>query len=79
MPQRALVRGGGLVSRNDQSSNRTAVTIFAVALIVALIAAFVTTFRGVETPRASNEAQPGTIGLARPHAPLDKAPGQPVR
>jgi hypothetical protein len=67
------------VSRNDQNSHRTAVTVFAVALIVALIVAFVTTFRGVETPRASNEAQPGTIGLARPHPPLDRAPGEPVR
>lgn len=67
------------MSRNDQNSHRTAVTIFAVAVIVALIAAFVTRFRGVETPRASNEAQPGTIGLARPHPPLDRAPGEPVR
>ena len=24
-------------------------------------------------------AQPGTIGLAKPHPPLDKAPGEPVR
>ena len=64
--------------RNDQNTHRTAVTIFAVALIVSLISAFVTTFRGVDTTSASNEAQPGTIGLARPHAPLDRAPGQPV-
>ena len=67
------------MSRNDQSSHRTAATIYAVALIVTLIVAFVTTFRGVETPRASNEAQPGTIGLARPHPPLDRAPGEAVR
>jgi hypothetical protein len=67
------------VSRNDQNSHRTAVTVFAVALIVALIGAFATTFRGVETTRVSSEAQPGTIGLARPHPPLDRAPGQPVR
>lgn len=65
--------------RDDQNTNRTAVTIFAIALIIVLIAAFVTTFRGVDTTRASNEAQPGTIGLARPHAPLDRAPGEPVR
>jgi hypothetical protein len=63
---------------NDQNSRRTAVAIFAVAVMVALIGAFVTTFRGVETTRASNEAQPGTIGLARPHGPLDRAPGEPV-
>jgi hypothetical protein len=28
---------------------------------------------------ASNGAQPGTIGLAKPHPPLDKAPGEPIR
>jgi hypothetical protein len=64
---------------NDQNSHRNAVTIFAVALIVALIVAFVTTFRDVNTTRVSNEAQPGTIGLARPHPPLDRAPGEPLR
>ena len=64
--------------RNDQDTHRTAVTIFAVALIVSLIGAFVTTFRGVDTTSVSNDAQPGTIGLARPHAPLDRAPGQSV-
>ena len=64
--------------RNDQNTHRTAVTIFAAALIVSLTGAFVMTFRGVDT-RSASEAQPGTIGLARPHAPLDKAPGQPVR
>jgi len=65
--------------RNDQNTHRKAVTIFAVALIVSLVGAFVTTFRGVDTTSVSNDAQPGTIGLARPHAPLDRAPGQPVR
>jgi hypothetical protein len=65
--------------RNDQSTHRNALMIVAVALIVSLIGAFGLTFRGVDTTSVSNEAQPGTIGLARPHAPLDKAPGQPVR
>jgi hypothetical protein len=65
--------------RNDQNSNRTAVTIFAVALIVALTAAFVTTYQGFETTRASNEAQPGTIGLAKSHPPLDRASGEPLQ
>ena len=44
---------------NDQNSHRNAVTIFAVALIVVLIVAFITTFRGVDTTRATNEAPPG--------------------
>jgi hypothetical protein len=52
--------------RNDQNTHRKAVTIFAVALIVSLVGAFVTTFRGVDTTSVSNDAQPGTIGLVPP-------------
>jgi hypothetical protein len=63
---------------NDRNI-RTAIMIFAVALTLALIAAFVTTAEQVDIKHANNEAQPGTIGLARPHAPLDRAPGEPVR
>jgi hypothetical protein len=63
---------------NDRKSRRTAVAIFAVALTAAVIAAFITTFEGVSTRQASNEAQPGT-GLVHPHPPLDIAPGEPVR
>ncbi len=63
----------------DQNSHRNAVTVYAVALTVVLIVAFVTTFRGVDTTRATNEAPPGTIGLAHPHPPLDRAPGEPFR
>jgi hypothetical protein len=48
--------------------------IFAVLLAVAIIAAFITTLEGVDTRRASSVTQPGTIGLAKPHVPLDKAP-----
>jgi hypothetical protein len=64
---------------NDWNTHRTAETIFAVALTLALIAAFVTTLEHVDIRLANDEAQPGTIGLAKPHAPLDKAPGEPVR
>jgi hypothetical protein len=64
---------------NDRNIHRTAVTIFAVALTLALIAALVTTVEQVDIRHANNEAQPGTIGLAKPHAPLDRAPGEPVR
>jgi hypothetical protein len=62
---------------NDWNTHRTAVTIIAVAL--ALVAAFVTTLEHVDIRLANDEAQPGTIGLAKPHAPLDRAPGEPVR
>ena len=64
---------------NDWNTRRTAVTIFAVALTFALIAAFVATLEHVDIRLANEEAQPGTIGLAKPHAPLDRAPGEPVR
>jgi hypothetical protein len=64
---------------NDWNTNRAAVTIFAVALTFALIAAFIATLEHVDIRLANDEAQPGTIGLAKPHAPLDKAPGEPVR
>lgn len=62
----------------EWNSHRTSVVLFAVAVIVAVLAAFVTTLDGVDTRRASNETPPGTTGLARPHPPLDRAPGQPV-
>jgi len=48
-------------------------------LTLALIAAYVTTLEHVDIRLANEEAQPGKIGLAKPHAPLDRAPGEPVR
>ena len=63
---------------NDRNI-RTAIMIFAVALTLALIAAFIATLEHVDIRLANDEAQPGTIGLAKPHAPLDRAPGEPVR
>jgi len=61
------------------TNHRTALIIFAVALAIALIAATFTTFENVNTRVASNEAPPGTTGLARPHPPFDLAPGAPIR
>jgi hypothetical protein len=60
-------------------SHRIAVAIFAIILAAAMIVAAITTLEGVETRHASNVAQPGTIGLAKPHPPLDRAPGEAVR
>jgi hypothetical protein len=62
---------------NERNSHRTAVILFAVAMIIAILAAFVTTLE-VDTRTANNETPPGTTGLAKPHPPLDRAPGQPV-
>jgi hypothetical protein len=53
--------------------------LFAIVLGAVIIAAFITTIVGVDTRHASNGAQPGTIGLAKPHPPLDKAPGEAIR
>jgi hypothetical protein len=63
---------------NERNSHRTAVILFAVTMIIAILAAFVTTFERVDTRTANHETPPGTTGLAKPHPPLDRAPGQPV-
>ena len=62
----------------DRNSPRTALVLFAVATALAVLLAIVTTLERVDTRTASNEAPPGTTGLARPHPPLDRAPGQPL-
>jgi hypothetical protein len=59
------------------SNHRTAVILFAVALVIAVVGAFLTTLHHVDTRQASSDAQPGTIGLARPHPPL--YPSQPTQ
>ena len=63
---------------NERNSHRTAVILFALAMIIAILAAFVTTLERVDTRTAKNETPPGTTGLAKPRPPLDRAPGQPV-
>lgn len=55
-------------------SHRAVLAIFAIAVVIAVAVAFLTTSNDVETRSASIQAPPGTTGLARPHAPL-----RPVR
>jgi hypothetical protein len=62
---------------NERYGHRTALVLFAVAVILAILAASVTTLERVGRT-ANNETPPGTTGLAKPHPPLDRAPGQPV-
>ena len=62
----------------DRHARAAVMAIFAVILAVAIIAAFITTLEDVDTRHAGNVRQPGTIGLAKPHPPLDRAPGEPV-
>jgi hypothetical protein len=63
---------------NERNNHRTAIVLFAIAVIIATLAALVTTFERVDTRTASNETPPGTTGLAKPRPPLDRAPGQPL-
>ena len=56
----------------------SAVVLFAGAVIIAVLAATVTTFERVVTRTASNETPPGTMGLAKPRSPLDRAASRPV-
>jgi len=61
------------------SNYHTAFALFAAAVIVAIVAAFVTTLERVDTRLVANNQTPsGTTGLAKPHPPLDRSPGQPV-
>jgi hypothetical protein len=52
---------------DERNRHRTAVVLFAVAVIIAALAASVTTIEQVDRGTASNETPPGTTGLAKPH------------
>jgi len=62
----------------ERNSHPDTVVLFAVAVIIAVLAAFVITLERVDTRTVNNETAPGTTGLAKPRPPLDRAPGQPV-
>jgi len=66
---------------NWSHRRRTHITleILAVIVAIAIIAAFAATIHRVDTRPAGNDLPPGTIGLARPHPPLDRGPGEPVK
>jgi hypothetical protein len=57
---------------------QTALILFAVAVGGAIAIASVTTLERIHTHKVSNDAMPGTIGLAKPHVQLDRAPGEPI-
>jgi hypothetical protein len=56
------------------NEHRTALFLFA-ALGVVVAVASVTTVERIHTRRVSNDAMPGTIGLAKPHPQLDRGRG----
>jgi hypothetical protein len=60
------------------NKHRTALILFAIAFGVVVAVASVTTLERVNTHQASNDAPPGTTGLAKPHPRLDRAPGEPL-
>ena len=69
----ALSLGGWAMSQH-----RTAVILFGIALAVVIALASVTTLDRRDTRIASSGAPVGTTGLARPHQPLDRAPGESI-
>lgn len=63
---------------NERNSHYTAFVLIAM-VIIAIVAAWVTTLEQVDTRTANTETPPGATSLAKPHPPLDRAPGQPVK
>jgi hypothetical protein len=64
---------------SNQRRTRATLAIFAVIVAAAIIAVFAATIQRVDTRLISSDLPPGTIGLAHPHPPLDKGPGNPVK
>jgi hypothetical protein len=66
---------------NWSNRRRTHITleIFAIIAAIAIIAAFAATIHRVDTRPTSSDLPPGTIGLAHPHPPLDRGPGEAVK
>ncbi|SFJ68824.1 hypothetical protein SAMN05216525_1329 [Bradyrhizobium sp. Gha] len=58
--------------------HRTALILFALALVSVIVIAAAITMEKVNVRTASSDAPPYTTGLARPHQPLDRAPGDPL-
>jgi hypothetical protein len=56
--------------RNERSSHQTALLLFAAAVIIAMVMAFLTTFERVDKRTATSETAPGTTGLAKARPPL---------
>ena len=48
---------------NERNSHRTPIVLFAIAVTIAILAAFVTTLERIDTRTANNDTPPGTTGL----------------
>jgi hypothetical protein len=67
------------LNRSNRRRTQTVVAIFAAVVALAIVAAFATTVHHVDMRQTNNDFPPGTTGLARPHPPLDRSPGEPVK
>jgi hypothetical protein len=56
------------------TEHRSGLALFAVVLAIVTLLVFVTTLERVNTHKVSNDAPAGTIGIAKPHGPIDRAP-----
>ena len=63
----------------ENDRHRTAVASVALAAVMTILVAMFLTLKAVDTRVAKVETLPGTMGLAKPHPPLDRAPGEPAR
>ena len=63
---------------NERNGHRIALVLFAAAVTIAMLVAFVTTLERIDKRTADSGTAPGSTGLAKTHPPLDRAPGQPV-
>jgi hypothetical protein len=63
---------------NRKKGHSTPVVMFGTILLLTILAGAVMTFEQADPLTTSDGTPPGTTGLAKPHPPLDRAPGQPV-
>jgi uncharacterized membrane protein len=63
----------------ENDRRRTAVAAFALAATIVIVVAMFLTIRAADARNANVDVPPGTTGLARPHPPLDRGPGEPAR
>ncbi len=54
----------------DRHARAVIIAVISFILSAAILLALVTTIHGIDTRLASNDAPPGTTGLARPHPPI---------
>lgn len=60
------------------NAHQTALVLFAIALGVVIAIATATTWARINSHEVSNRAVLGTVGLAKPHPQLDRAPSEPL-